>query len=213
MTTAPQDPVSIGIVQTATANLASVLAGLRRAGAAPTFLEDPADVLAFPKVVLPGVGAFGAAMGQLRKAGLVDPLRERIQRGLPTLGICLGLQLLCDASEESPGVEGLGLISATVKRFQGDLRVPQFGWSQVSPGSEASFFREGYAYFANSYRIDVAPAIDAGWEVATAEYGGPYVAALRKGDVVACQCHPELSGTWGHDLLTRWCNAPQQEGA
>jgi len=101
-------------------------------------------------------------------------------------------------------------------------RVPQFGWSLVRPSpatphpgrdaATAPFFREGYAYFANSYRLAPDAAVEAGWEVATADYGGPYVAAMRRGDVIACQFHPELSGPWGHDLLTRWCNAPQTAG-
>jgi imidazole glycerol phosphate synthase glutamine amidotransferase subunit len=194
--------MQVAVVRTGTANLASVLAGLRRAGAEPFVTTDPAVVRDAERVVLPGVGAFGAAMAALREHGLVEPLRSRAVAGRPLLGICLGLQLLTRESEESPGVEGLGVIPAAVRRFPPGPRIPQLGWNHVAPVG-ARVLAAGHAYFANSYRLDALPD---GWGGAMGEHGGPFVAALERGRVVACQFHPELSGPWGRALLERWLN-------
>jgi len=112
------------------------------------------------------------------------------------------MQLLCRKSEETPGVTGLSIISAAVEKFRVDLPVPQFGWNKVVPPQGGEWLTEGFAYFANSFRI----ASCDGWENATAEYGEPFAAALRKGKVLACQFHPELSGQWGLELLRKWLN-------
>jgi imidazole glycerol phosphate synthase glutamine amidotransferase subunit len=189
------------VVRTGTANLASVLAGLRRIGAAPRLTDDAGEVRTAPHVVLPGVGAFGAAMGQLRRQQLDGALRERLYADRPTLCVCVGLQLLCTASEESPDAEGLGVISARVTRFTGDVRIPQLGWNTVTPTHKGGLLEAGYAYFANSYKLDEVPA---GWHGATAEHGQPFVAALARGNVLACQFHPELSGAFGLALARRW---------
>lgn len=191
------------VVPTGTANLASVLAGLRRAGAEPRTSLDPVEIRDADRVVLPGVGAFGAAMARLRERALVEPLRERVLSGRATLAVCLGLQLLCAESEESPGVGGLGVIDARVERFPAGLPVPQMGWNRVDTAGPGwfRFVEPGYAYFANSYRLRAAPE---GWRAATATYGAPFVAALERGGVLACQFHPELSGAWGAELLRAW---------
>lgn len=189
------------LVQTATSNTASVLAAFRRAGTTLQRSQDPHAIQHAPFVVLPGVGAFGAAVHTLQQAGLIEPLRQRILQGRPTFAICLGLQLLCARSQESPDAQGLGVIPGQVTRFQGVPRIPQFGWSQVTPSSPQSFFTPGYAYFANAYCLRQSPD---GWDVATSQYGGDYVAAIAKDAVVACQFHPELSGEWGHQLICRW---------
>ncbi len=115
--------------------------------------------------------------------------------------ICLGLQLLCRDSEESPDVEGLGVIDRTVKRFPDSVRIPQFGWNEVQARNDTSLLSNGYAYFANSYQL---PTIPEGWNGAVAEYGGSFVAALEKDQTLACQFHLELSGSWGQTLLERW---------
>ena len=151
--------------------------------------------------MLPGVGAFGAAMQRLVAAGLVDVLAERVRAGRPLLAICLGLQLLCESSAESPGVRGLGVVPGRVTRFDTGLRVPQLGWNFIKPEPACSLLTSGHAYFANSYRLTDTPA---GWSAASAEYGGPFVAAFERGSVLACQFHPELSGRWGLQLLRRW---------
>jgi glutamine amidotransferase len=189
------------VVRTGTANLASVLAGLRRIGAAPRLTDDAAEVRSAKHVVLPGVGAFGAAMAQLQQQQLDRALRERLNANRPTLCVCVGLQLLCATSEESPGVAGLGIIPARITRFTGDVRIPQLGWNTVSPTHDRSLLEAGYAYFANSYKLDEVPA---GWHGATAEHGQPFVAALARGNILACQFHPELSGPFGLALLRRW---------
>ncbi len=195
----------VAVCHTGTANLASVMAALRRAGAAPRLTEAPATVLEAGHVVLPGVGSFGAAMDTLGPSGAADALRERMARGRPTLAICVGLQLLCRASTESPGAAGLGLIDDVITRFPAQVRVPQFGWNAVTPENGCAVLTAGHAYFANSYRLETAPQ---GWRAAMANHGGPFVAALERGALVACQFHPELSGSWGGALLGRWLGLP-----
>jgi imidazole glycerol phosphate synthase glutamine amidotransferase subunit len=198
------------VIQTGTANTASVLAGLGRAGASPILDNDPCRVSRADRVVLPGVGALAAAMLRLRRDGLLEALRGRIEAGRPTLAICLGLQLLCNGSEESPGILGMGVLRAEVARYPDTLRVPQMGWNKVLPGKDCRYLNFGYAYFANSYRLTTAPK---SWQVAWSDHGGPFVAAVEKGEVLGCQFHPELSGTWGRELLARWLVGSPQGGS
>jgi imidazole glycerol phosphate synthase glutamine amidotransferase subunit len=193
--------VNVHVVRTGVANLASVLAGLARVGATPVLIERADEIVAAERLILPGVGAFGAAMAALEHLGVVEALQERVRAGRPTLTICLGLQLLARESEETPGVAGLGVIDAVVTRFRGPVRVPQMGWNRVDPAPDARWIRPGFAYFANTYKLDTLPA---GWSGGTAEHGGRFVAAVERGDVLACQFHPELSGPWGAELLARW---------
>ena len=203
--TAAKSALPVAVVGTGIANTASVLAALTRLGAAPFLTRDPVQIRSAPRVVLPGVGAFGAASEELRSSDLIQALHDRLQARQPTLCICLGLQLLAQRSEESPDAAGLALIPGTVTRFtpsqNSPLRVPQLGWNTVTPSSDCRFLQPGAAYFANSYKLDHIPA---GWSGAITEYGGSFVAAVESGGVLACQFHPELSGTWGLDLLSRW---------
>lgn len=193
---------TIVIVRTGTANLASVRAAFERQGHTVEITQEPARVAAAERVVLPGVGAFGATMGELRVVDLVPSLVERIKAGRSTLAICVGMQVLCRESSESPGVGGLAIIRSPIDRFSGEgLRVPQLGWNDVTAPPGARFLRSGVAYFANSYRL---VGNEPGWTVATAEHGGRFVAAMERGSVLACQFHPELSGRWGAELLARW---------
>lgn len=189
------------VVPTGAANLASVTAAFRRLGLEPVVLDDPEAVRSAPAVVLPGVGSFGAAIGTLRERGLVEPLRARLAAGRPTLGICLGLQLLARSSQESPGVEGLGVIDADVVALRGAPRLPHMGWNAVRVEAGSCLLGDGRAYFANSFRLSRAPE---GWTCAWTEYGEPFPAAIERGAVMGCQFHPELSGTWGRELLARW---------
>jgi len=236
MTTPGQtDQIEVAIVRTGVANMASVVAAFERLGARTVVTTDPELVAGASHVMLPGVGAFGAGMGALNAAGLSDALIERIRADRPTIAICLGLQLLCESSEETPGVLGLGVLPVQVTRFAGpgkaakgatagpgkaaqgatagdNLKVPQLGWNRVEAPPAARFLKSGHAYFANSFRIaglstatrplqrDVTPH----WLAAYSEYGGTFVAALERGNILACQFHPELSGPWGQDLLKRW---------
>jgi glutamine amidotransferase len=124
--------MDVVVVRTGTANIASVMAGLRRAGATPRVSEDPADVSEAGWVVLPGVGTLGAAMERIGELGLGEALGDRILAGRPTMCVCLGLQMLCEGSDESPGVGGLGIVAARVTRFGSGVRVPQLGWNAVT---------------------------------------------------------------------------------
>ena len=192
---------TVVIVDTGVANIASLIAAFERLGCQIRLSAEAEQVERATHLVLPGVGAFRAGMSRLRQAGLEGPRWERLQSGRPTLAVCLGLQLLCSESEESPSEKGLGVIRGQVTRFPDTVRVPQFGWNRVVPGAESRLLRPGYAYFANSYRLTTAPE---GWLATLADHGGPFVAALERGAVLACQFHPELSAGWGRALLARW---------
>ena len=189
----------VSIINTGVANIASIESAFKKLGYDTKFVDSTRDVPEAKAVILPGVGAFEAGMSALNILGISQPLKERIAAGKPTLAVCLGMQLLCESSEESPGVDGLGILKSQIKKFGPGIRTPHFGWNKVS-GSE--FFGLGYAYFANSFRL--GELNDQEWEVATCEHGEPFVAAIRKGAVVACQFHPEISGDFGFSILEKW---------
>jgi imidazole glycerol phosphate synthase glutamine amidotransferase subunit len=192
---------TIALVPTGTANTASVVAAFNRLGVTVTDVGDAAGVGSADLLVLPGVGAFGAAMGQVDALGLRQALEERVEADRPTLAICVGMQLLTRESDESPDATGLGVVDATVRRFGHELRVPQLGWNRVEPDPGSRLLEAGWAYFANSFRLETLPE---GWIGATTDYGGLFVSAMERGNVLACQFHPELSGPWGARLLGRW---------
>ncbi|MDX2175684.1 MAG: imidazole glycerol phosphate synthase subunit HisH [Candidatus Sumerlaeia bacterium] len=192
---------TVAVVRTGTANLASVAVALRRRGVEHRFADSPRDILDAPALVLPGVGAFKAAMDELDARGFSAALRERVAAGAPTLAICLGLQLFARSSEESPGAEGLGAVPGAVRRLEGDVRIPQLGWNLVEPDPGCGLVEAGHAYYANSYALRERPD---GWSAAWTTHGVRFVAALERGPVLACQFHPELSGPWGAALLARW---------
>lgn len=189
------------VIPTGTANLASVLAGLGRAGVAASLARMPGDLESAHRVVLPGVGSFGAAMNHIDSLGMRGTLVEYVREGRPLLAICLGMQLLATSSEESPGVDGLGIVDGRIRRLTGSVRVPQLGWNTIDPVGATRLLSRGWAYFANSYRLEEIPE---GWDGATTEYGGEFAAALERGPQLACQFHPELSGAWGADMIRRW---------
>jgi glutamine amidotransferase len=197
-------PLPVIVVPTGTANLASVLAALRRAGAEPRLSVDPEIVDVAHAVVLPGVGHFGQAMEMLTSTGLGGVIARRVRESRPLLAICLGLQVLAEGSEEAPGVAGLGEIEGVARRFSAEVRCPHLGWSPVTPSDGAALLRPGFANFAHSYRLTQIPG---GWHGALADHGGPFVAAVERGTMLGCQLHPELSGAWGADLLARWVRA------
>ncbi len=201
------------VLNSGVANLASVLNAFERLGAPAEVVDDAGEARGAERVVLPGVGAFGAGLAALRAKGLDQVALDAAANGTPLLAVCLGLQMLCEASEEDPGVPGLGIVPGTVRRLPAHVRVPHLGWNLVvqgpgtgdhgpgngSPGSR--FVVDGYAAFANSYALRDAPA---GWGVAWTTHGADFVSALERDNVLACQFHPELSGPWGRELLERW---------
>ncbi len=198
----PASPgTEVAIIRTGSANLASVVAAFERLSLRPVLTESADVVHKASMVVLPGVGAFGPAAERLRTLGLDRVVVERVSTGRATLAICLGMQLLCSESEESPVARGLSVAMGTARRFGGGVRVPQMGWNMIEPDPACRLLRAGAMYFANSYRLETVPL---GWHGATAEHGGRFVAAFERGRVLACQFHPELSGADGLALLSRW---------
>ncbi len=191
--------MTVALIETGLANTASVAAALSRLGAEVVRTTDPVQVADARFVVLPGVGHFAAGMAALEAAGLVEVLRERIAAGRPTLGICLGMQLMAEGSEEAPGVAGLGVLPGRVRRLPDTVTVPHLSWGSVR--AQGRLLTGGAAYFAHSYALIEAPA---GWTAAWADHGGPFVAAVERGRVLGCQLHPELSGDWGLALIRRW---------
>lgn len=196
--------MSVTLIETGLANVASVEAALARLGATALRATGPEDVARADAVVLPGVGAFGAGAAALAERGFAAPLARRIAEGRPTLAICLGLQLLCEASDETHGASGLGVLPVRARRL-GAPRLPHFGWSEVTAPSACRVVVGGAAYFAHTYALtELAPLERAGFAVATATEGETFAAAVERGPVVACQFHPELSGAYGAALLGRW---------
>jgi imidazole glycerol phosphate synthase glutamine amidotransferase subunit len=178
--------VNVAVCAYGAGNVRSVLLAFGRLGVSARVTEDPSAVTAADLAVLPGVGSAASAMDGLRQRGLDEALRERVADGGPTLGICLGLQLALEQTEEDGGVEGLGIVSGRAVRIR-DGRVPRIGWATVEPGGEAF-------YFAHSYAAET-PA-------ATARSEG-IVAVAEQGSFVGVQFHPEKSGGAGARFLER----------
>ena len=191
----------IAVIETGVANVASIANAFLRLGVRVTLTRDPELVRRAARVVLPGVGAFGTAATELRARGLDSAVRERIADGTPLLAVCLGMQLLCDGSEETPGVPGLGIVPGICQRLPAGLRVPHLGWNRVVADPGARFIDTAEAAFANSYALREAPP---GWTASWTTHGIPFVAALERGETLACQFHPELSGAYGQAVLARW---------
>ena len=196
----------IQIINTGVANIRSLQASFDRIGATWNLTEDASAIESASHVVLPGVGAFGAAASAIDRLQLRDVVSDRLQQpDKATLCICLGLQMLCNESEESPGQKGLGIVDAKIERFSEDVAVPQLGWNAVVPheSCQVKKFEIGEAYFANSFRLATPPE---GWDYATTDYDGGFVSSFWRGNTLACQFHPELSGAWGQQLLKNWIN-------
>lgn len=192
----------VALAATGVANLASIMAAFRRAGAEPYIAPGPDELAAAAFAVLPGVGSFGSAMSALAAAGMDEAFRDRVKRGAPTMGVCAGMQLFFEGSDESPGVAGMGIVPGVFRRFPAELPVPQLGWNRVfAQGASPRLVRQGWAYFANSYRLSEAPE---GFSMSLSEYGESFVAALERPSLLLCQFHPELSGPWGLELIEAW---------
>ena len=188
-------------------NLRSVAKALERVGGRPVVSADPREVTRAEQLVVPGVGAGPQAMQELRQRRLVEPIVAHIRQHKPYLGICLGLQLLFDRTEEAGGSDGLGVLRGTVKKFQSspELKVPQIGWNRIirTPAARACPFLDGipedsFFYFVHSYYAEpVEPAVTA----ATTSYGGAFTSAVWRDTLFATQFHPEKSQRLGLQLL------------
>lgn len=195
----------IAIIDYDAGNLRSVEKALEAIGEKPVVTRNSDEILSADKVILPGVGSFGDAMGRLHEYGLVDTLHEVADSGKPFLGICLGLQLLFRRSDESDGVEGLSILPGEILRIPDapGIKIPHIGWNSLKVAPKARIFeglRENpYVYFVHSYYLK---ADDENIVAATTEYGGTIIhASVQKDNIYACQFHPEKSSTVGLQIL------------
>ena len=199
----------IAILDYGMGNLGSVQKALSFLGTKSEITSDPACALGADAVILPGVGAMGLAMANMRNRGLDAAVRETVDLGKPFLGICLGMQMLFDYSEED-GAAGLGILPGCVRRIPPapGLKIPHMGWNRITlhnrelSGGPDALLRQGESvYFVHSYYVDPA---DPQITVATTDHGIVFAAGVAKGSIDAYQFHPEKSGDRGIDILRRW---------
>ncbi len=194
----------IAIIDYDAGNLKSVEKALVSLGQESIITSDHREILRADKVILPGVGAFGDAMANLKKMELDKVIREVAEQGIPFLGICLGLQLLFESSEESPGVEGLGILKGHILRIPDEpgLKIPHIGWNSLDLMNEGRLFAgisdQSYVYFVHSYYLKAA---DEQIVKAVTHYSTAIHASVEQGNVFACQFHPEKSSTVGLKIL------------
>ena len=199
----------IAIVDYDAGNLKSVEKALVSLGEDCIVTRDAETILGADKVILPGVGAFGDAMEKLHRFGLVEVIRKVAAAGTPFLGICLGLQLLFRSSDESPGVEGIGLLDGEIVSIppKEGYKIPHMGWNSIEIKEGAGLFRgienQSYVYFVHSYYLKADHPEDV---AATTDYIVPIHASVEHGNVFACQFHPEKSGDVGLQILRNFCD-------
>jgi len=197
-------PGTVALVDYGAGNLRSVENALREVGAAVVVTRDPEAVRRADRVVVPGQGSMPACAEAMQRSGVAEALREAIARGAPTLGICVGLQLLFEDGDEGGGARGLGLLPGRIARLPDTVKLPHIGWSRVrATGAGAPLFAPldgAYVYFAHSF---AAPA-EAPGAALLAEHGRTYCAALAQGNLFATQFHPEKSQRVGLALLDRF---------
>jgi len=200
----------IAVVDYGIGNLGSVIKGFRHAGAETVLTGDPSLLRSADAMVLPGDGAFGATMDEVRRRGLVPVLREAAGAGRPLLGICIGMQLLFEESEEHGHHEGLGLLPGRVRRLTGDLPVPHMGWNRLRRRRDHALLDGvpdgAHVYFVHSYYCDAPPDV----VLATTDYGTELPAVVGRGNVLGVQFHPEKSQAVGLrmiDSFVRFCGA------
>ena len=194
----------IGIIDYDAGNIKSVEKALQYLGQETVVSRDPQVLLKADKVILPGVGSFGDAMENLKKYGLVPVIHEIVEKGTPFLGICLGMQLLFERSDETPKVDGLGILKGEILRIPetSGLKIPHMGWNSLEFHGNGKLFKglpsEPYVYFVHSYYLK---AEEEEIVTATAEYGTCIHASVEKGQVFGCQFHPEKSSDIGIQIL------------
>ena len=203
----------IAIIDYGAGNLESVMKAFAHIGCEAEITKDAAAIAAADAAVLPGVGAFGDAMAALRASGLTESVLRFIGSGRPFLGICLGLQLLFDGSEEAPDVEGLHVLSGNIVRIPGGtgLKIPHIGWNSLDMRRESTLYQglshAPYVYFVHSYYLK---AKDRAVVTATAEYGVSIDASVQKDNLCAVQFHPEKSGEAGLAMLRNFAAMRQE---
>ncbi|MDA1190267.1 MAG: imidazole glycerol phosphate synthase subunit HisH [Candidatus Poribacteria bacterium] len=197
----------IAVIDYGMGNLRSVQKGLEHVGANAVITDDPNVLREANAIVLPGQGAFGAAMNRLDEAGMTQAVKDEIASGKPFLGICIGIQLLFESSEEAPGVAGLGILPGTVTKFRPERlaegqKVPHMGWNELSLKQSIPHFSDvkngDYVYFVHSYYPDPS---DTSVIAATTDYGVEFASAVAYENVVATQFHPEKSQRVGLSIL------------
>lgn len=197
----------LAIIDYGAGNIKSVEKALIMLGEAPVVSSDPEMILKADKVILPGVGSFGAAMDNLNKLGMSDAIRETVKKGTPFLGICLGLQLLFETSEESEGVKGLSVLKGKIVRIPAGegLKIPHMGWNSIKVSKDSRILghlgEEPYVYFVHSYYLQ---ADDPKIVSAVTDYGVAIHAAVESGNVFATQFHPEKSSDTGLSILQKF---------
>ena len=197
----------LAIIDYDAGNMKSVEKAFQALGVRPVITRDPETILTADHLVLPGVGAFGEAMRKLESYGLIPVIKEAVSKEIPLLGICLGLQILFSASEESPGVPGLSLLEGEILKIPPgqDLKIPHMGWNSLHfdhPGRLFDPEEEGmYVYFVHSYYLK---AKDPRIVTASTEYGVTIHASVEKGNLFGCQFHPEKSSKGGLRILERF---------
>lgn len=184
--------MDVTLIDSPVANVANIARALRKVGATLHVTRDASAIATAPKIVLPGVGSFIAAMSWLREHAIDDALNRAVNNGASLLGICVGHQALFEVSHEMGTTRGLGLVRGEVRKFDGPLPVPQIGWNNVT----STVLPPASYYFVNSYA-----AFDSPHAVAHAHYGGPFVAAVQNGRVFGVQFHPEKSSAAGLRVL------------
>jgi imidazole glycerol phosphate synthase glutamine amidotransferase subunit len=193
----------IGILDYGAGNLASVKNAMLFLGYDAEVVTVSKDIKKYDGMIFPGQGSFGSMIDTLKGRGMYYKLYDFIDDGKPFLGICLGLQVLFEGSDESPDHEGYGIMKGRAKRFTNG-KVPQIGWNRIIPTQEG--IKAGWAYYVNSYRI-----VDSHHCIANSDYFGRFVAAVRKDNITAFQFHPEKSGEYGLSLIRWWYRCLQKE--
>jgi glutamine amidotransferase len=202
----------VAIIDYGAGNLSSVKKALDYLGAESEITQDKDKILSASHVILPGVGSFGDAMKSMEERGLVDTVKEVAVSGKPFLGICLGLQLLFDSSEESQGVKGLGLLKGRIVEIpkSNGLKVPHMGWNSINITQNDGIFKDinedSYFYFVHSFYLEGADDTVA----ATTHYGVNIQCAVEKGNLCATQFHPEKSGEIGLKVLKNFLSKEQR---
>jgi len=201
------EPVDIAIVDYGMGNRRSVEKALEHVGARASVSADPGRLRSAAGLVVPGVGAFPRAMDNLRELGLDELIRERVAAGTPVLGICLGLQLAFDYSDEQGGAEGLGIVAGEVRPLRvGSLKLPHIGWNEVRFSETRSPLIEGLPQQCAFYHVHTLAAVPAREQdvLGRAEYGAPFVSAVEKGSFYGVQFHAEKSSAAGLRLLANF---------